>query len=70
MRKDEYGEPCPETLGEYRDLCMALGGPDCEAVVFLDEQIAKNPGGRDEKVVQHDLQMRMVLFPMLVKKVG
>lgn len=26
MRTDEGGNPCPATLGEYRDLCAAIGG--------------------------------------------
>lgn len=38
MRKDEYGNDCPSTLGEYRDLCAALGG-DCDAVRLLDQKI-------------------------------
>ena len=36
MRKDETGQDCPETLGEYRRLCAAIGGVDCEAVKLLD----------------------------------
>jgi hypothetical protein len=67
MRTDENGSECPETLGEYRDLCAALGGEDCKAVEFLDEHIAKD--GRDEKVIQADSQMRLLLFPMIVQKV-
>jgi hypothetical protein len=26
MRRDETGNDCPSTLGEYRDMCAALGG--------------------------------------------
>jgi hypothetical protein len=61
---DEKGEPCPGTLGEYRDLCAAIGGDKCRAVQFLDEKIAVQ--GRDEKVVAPDSQMRRLLIPMLL----
>jgi hypothetical protein len=63
MRTDETGNECPETLGEYRDLCAALGGEDCEAVSFLDSKIAAQ--GRDEKVLAADCQMRALLMPLL-----
>lgn len=63
MRKDENGKPCPETLGEYRDMCNAIGGDKCKAVIFLDEKIKKD--GRDEIVLADDSQMRMILMPML-----
>jgi hypothetical protein len=64
MRTDEEGNSCPETLGEYRDMCAAIGGEGCKAVKFLDEKIEKQ--GRDEKVLAADSQMRAVLMPMLV----
>lgn len=67
MRTDEQGEQCPETLGEYRDLCAALGGEDCKAVAFLDEKVAGSLNGRDEKVIAPDSQMRSLLFPMLLE---
>ena len=63
MRTDELGRPCPATLGEYRDLCAALGGADCPAVRFLDAKIADQ--GRDAEVIVADHQMRMLLMPML-----
>mgnify|MGYP001256679731 FL=1 len=63
---DESGLPCPETLGEYRDMCNAIGGPECRAVLFLDERIAKESEGRDAKCIQPDSQMRFLLMPMLV----
>lgn len=63
MRKDENGKPCPGTLGEYRDMCSAIGGDKCKAVIFLDEKIKKD--GRDEIVLADDSQMRMILMPML-----
>lgn len=65
MRKDENDEPCPETLGEYRDLCAAIN-PDSEAVAFLDFKIAESSRGRDEVIISPDSQMRMILMPMLV----
>lgn len=65
MRQDEAGTPCPETLGEYRDICAVIGGEECAAVIYLDEQIAKL--GRDEKVVAPDSQMRELLMPMLFR---
>lgn len=64
MRKDEDGNDCPATLGEYRDLCAALV-PDCKAVKFLDEKIAESPNGREERVVASDSQMRALLMPWL-----
>jgi hypothetical protein len=65
MRRDEAGNECPSTLGEYRDMCAAFGGEDCKAVKFLDARIAEQ--GRDELVIAPDSQMRMLLMPMLVK---
>ena len=72
MRKDEEGNCCPETLGEYRDLCAAIGGEDCQAVALLDEKIKDpiNKKGRDEKVIVTDHQIRMILFPLIGKKIG
>lgn len=64
MRKDESGKDCPATLGEYRDLCAALGGVECRAVKFLDERIAAQ--GREAVVLAADSQMRALLFPMLL----
>jgi hypothetical protein len=64
QRLDEQGQPCPSTLGGYRALCAAIGGPNCKAVKFLDERIARD--GEDEPVIQADSQMRMLLMPMLV----
>lgn len=64
MRNDEHGNECPATLGEYRDICAALGGEGCEAVAFLDEKIAKQ--GRNELVLAPDSQMRLLLFPMIL----
>jgi len=70
MRKDEEGNPCPGTLGEYRDFCAAFSPhkEECEAVAFLDKMIAEHPKGRDEEVVAPDSQMRWVLMPRLLKR--
>lgn len=68
MRTDESGNSCPATLGEYRDLCAAIGGEDCPAVKLLDERIAKNTEGRDSLVIVADSQMRLLLMPMMVGK--
>lgn len=64
MRRDEAGNPCPSTLGEYRRLCYALA-PNSRAVEFLDEHIAQS--GPDEEVMQPDSQMRFLLMPLLIK---
>lgn len=64
MRTDEDGNECPETLGEYRDLCAAIGGEKNKAVEFLDKKIAE--ASRDEKVIAADSQMRMLLMPMML----
>jgi len=68
MRTDEEGSPCPGTLGEYRDLCAALGGEDCAAVAFLDEKIAAAKDGRDAEVLAPDSQMRVLLLAMLIRR--
>lgn len=73
MRKDEHGQPCPETLGEYRDLCeafarMARLEGTSEAVQFLDTRILVAQHGRDEVVVAPDSQMREILMPMLLNQ--
>jgi hypothetical protein len=65
MRKDEEGNEVPATLFEYRDMCKAIGGPDCPAVKFLEKKIAEN-GGDDDEVIMPDSQMRVLLMPMLV----
>jgi hypothetical protein len=66
MRKDEKGNECPATLGEYRDMLFALAGSDekNKAVVFLDEKIDEQ--GRDEEVLAADSQMRVVLINLLI----
>lgn len=65
MRTDESGQPCPATLFEYRDMCKAIGGPECQAVQFLENKIAAN-GGNDDEVIIPDSQMRSLLMPMLL----
>lgn len=74
MRTDEMHQPCPETLGEYRDLCAAFGRaagvPHNAAVEFLDGKIAESPRGRDEPVLAADAQMRAILMPMLLQPGG
>lgn len=65
MRLDPYtNQMVPGTLGEYRDMCVAIAGESCQAVTFLDKRIADH--GRDELVLAPDSQMRAVLMPMLV----
>jgi hypothetical protein len=66
VRKDEEGNKCPSTLGEYLVLCHAIGGEKCKAVAWLREKIAASPHGQDEVVQAPDSQMRMLLMPMLV----
>ena len=66
MRKDEDGNECPGTLGEYRDLCAAIGGENCNAVKFLDAKIVVQ--GRNEPVLTPDSEVRLMLFPMLVRE--
>jgi hypothetical protein len=65
MRKDEQGNECPSTLGEYRKMCAALGGDNCKAVQFLNAKISESPNGENEEVIAPDSQMRAVLMPML-----
>lgn len=66
MRRDETGNECPSTLGEYRRLCAAIGGHDCAAVKFLDQKISKSPHGANEKVITSDHNMRYLLMPLLI----
>lgn len=65
MRTDENGNQVPGTLFEYRDLCKAIGGPECAAVKLLEKKIEEN-GGKDDEVIQPDSQMRVLLMPLLV----
>lgn len=66
MRVDPYtNQTVPSTLGEYRDICAAIGGESCSAVHFLDAKIAEQ--GRDELVVAPDSQMRELLMLMLIR---
>ena len=67
MRKDDEGNPCPSTLGEYRKMCAALGVDNNAAVALLDKKIAESPNGENEEVIAADSQMRMLLFPLLIK---
>lgn len=66
MRKDHAGNLCPATLGEYQAYCLALTGPECEAVKFLQAKIDQAPRGAEEPVLADDLQMRNLLFPMVL----
>ena len=54
----------PHTLGDYRDICVTLGGETCEAVKFLDRWIARQGRGRDEPVMADALQMMLLLVPL------
>jgi hypothetical protein len=67
MRKDENIDVyvC-STLGEYRDLCLKIGGSDCEAVHFLNEKI-KEQGEGAEVMAAHS-QMAYLLLPMVLRK--
>jgi len=64
LRKDENGAPCPETLGEYYDLCIRLCGVDNKATKFIQSKIDSSPKGREEVVVTPDSQMRQLIFTM------
>ena len=68
MRTDEYGKPCPGTLGEYRDLILSITREDNRAIKYLDKRIAQSRGGRDEGVYEPDSQMRALLFNLLEYK--
>jgi hypothetical protein len=69
MRTDEAGEPCPATLGEYRDLCAELF-PNSEAVAYLDREIRKSPTGRARVVKIPDRAMRAILVPRGLVEAG
>jgi hypothetical protein len=66
MRTDEEGNPCPGTLGEYLQMCEALGVDGNKAVQFLQKKIEEQ--GKDMEVIAPDSQMRMLLMPMLSQK--
>jgi hypothetical protein len=63
MRKDEQGNECPETLGEYLDACLAWGGPNTLAATMLAAEIAR--AGPEHKVQLTDAQMRAALMPLM-----
>jgi hypothetical protein len=65
---DNENEDVPSTLGEYRDMCAAIGGENCRAVQFLDDKIKEQ--GRDMEVIAPDSQMRFLLMPMLLEPKG
>lgn len=65
MRKDDNGDPCPSTLGEYLQLCKLIGGADCQAVKLLNTKIAEASNGENEEVLAPDSQMRFLLMPLL-----
>lgn len=67
MRKDENGDVCPETLGEYYAITKAMFGEQMgkKALEFLQEKIDKAPNGKDEKVISDDSQMRGLIFNMI-----
>lgn len=71
MRTDEDGNTCPATLGEYRRLCAAIGGEDCEAVKLLDTKIKEHNDrgvdGMNAEVIVPDSQMRLLLMPLLAQ---
>lgn len=64
MRTDESGNVCPETLGEYREYCEAVGIKNNAALKYLDEKIEKQ--GADQRVIAADWEMRSLLLPMLM----
>jgi hypothetical protein len=66
MRKDEHGDPCPETLGEYLTFCEALM-PDSRASIFLRRKISSQ--GEQQRVVVSDLMMRTLLLPMILSSI-
>jgi hypothetical protein len=68
MRIDEEGLPCPETLGEYLDVCVAISGAYTEAVEYLESEIKKAPWGREQKVKASDFQMKAILYPLMFRK--
>lgn len=69
MRKDEFGNTCPETLGEYRQMIEFLSiGRSNAALEFLDKKIEESPNGSDEIVIASDLEMRSLLIPMLLNQ--
>lgn len=64
MRKDETGGVCPSTLGEYLNVCRYIA-PNSKAVALLEKKIAEQ--GEDAEVIADDLQMRMLLQPLLLE---
>jgi hypothetical protein len=69
MRVDEHGYNCPSTLGEYLEVCLEVGLPNNKAVAFLKDKISKSPMGENQVVIAPDVQMRMLLFPLLMETV-
>jgi len=65
MRKDTNGDLCPETWGEYLDLCEGFM-PDSAASELLRAVIKDE--GADAKSPVDDQSMRLILMPLLIKK--
>lgn len=66
MRVDELGLPCPETLGEYYDINVAILGKDSPAVKYLLDKI--NASTRDAKVTYSDSRMRDLILTLHGRK--
>ena len=60
MRLDEKGNECPETLGEYYKICLALFGEESQATIFIKKKMEEQ--GEDMKIVVSDVSMRQLLF--------
>lgn len=53
-----------KTLGDYRQVCVILGGENCRAVKWLDAKIAEQ--GEDMEVLASESQMLLLLGPMIL----
>ena len=67
MRTNKMGIEVPETLGEYYDFCVALGGMDCEAVQLLEEWLEQPHMNRDTVAKHPDEVMQKVLIPRIAR---
>lgn len=57
----------PQTLGDYRDLCVVLAGEGSRAVRYFDDKIQLSYKGRDEMIIEDEGQM-MFLIAYLIKE--
>lgn len=76
MRRDEAGNPCPATLGEYRALFVEIWGEKSDAVKFIDGRVRETAfkqavslqRAAEALVPNSDLEMRVIALQIMKGK--